>query len=619
MNLYPLLVPAGSDGQIQYNDGNLFGGDSTFTFNKTTKVVDMDGLTITGTIATGLDMSGGTFATAVQNWPTDPVIQMAGSNWLRVLESDQCIFFGIEAGRDASSGGGALKNFAFGDGSLQLLSTGDGNVGLGINSGQKISTGSFNFCIGTNSLANISNGNRNVGIGNAAGFNASAGTSDSIFIGALAGSTGGASVTHIGSQAGKRLAGSSNVFIGKDCGSGATGGLADSSTVIGTQAALVLDDGDDNCMFGFQSGKALTQGNLNCFFGYKSGINQTTNSDLLIIDNRDRGSVAAEITDSLMYGVFDATPTNQSLRFNADVIIGNGSEQRFMDVGNSNYVGFEAPALTANQIWVLPTADGSANEVLATDGAGNLQWDSNASEKTWGFTSPSGSSGAFFYGGYYQFASTDNDFNPAITWGTASSSYAAHILFVAAAGGAGGTDTVVRVSGVSITDTGTRTAVDTEDVTMDDAGAAGAYYETSKKWLGQVTIEKQSGPDLLCNYGWVKYWDNNNTNYTIKGVEAVWLAGANDANIDIQLLHHKSTGWTYNNGAEPTFPTPIAALSTDHSTDDQAVNGENGAWKRDNLDVAVTGSGSEGALFCVITTANKAFELGNLMLRIVPQ
>ena len=33
MNLYPLLVPAGSDGQIQYNDGNLFGGDSSLTWD----------------------------------------------------------------------------------------------------------------------------------------------------------------------------------------------------------------------------------------------------------------------------------------------------------------------------------------------------------------------------------------------------------------------------------------------------------------------------------------------------------------------------------------------------------------------------------------------------------
>jgi hypothetical protein len=44
------------------------------------------------------------------------------------------------------------------------------------------------------------------------------------------------------------------------------------------------------------------------------------------------------------------------------------------DSDNSNYVGFKAPALTGDQIWVLPNADGTANQVLETDGNGNLSW-----------------------------------------------------------------------------------------------------------------------------------------------------------------------------------------------------------------------------------------------------
>ena len=60
------------------------------------------------------------------------------------------------------------------------------------------------------------------------------------------------------------------------------------------------------------------------------------------------------------------------------VKITNGNELRFYDVGDSNYVGFEAPALTANCIWVLPQADGSALQVLRTDGSKNLSWASAA-------------------------------------------------------------------------------------------------------------------------------------------------------------------------------------------------------------------------------------------------
>ena len=50
----------------------------------------------------------------------------------------------------------------------------------------------------------------------------------------------------------------------------------------------------------------------------------------------------------------------------------SNTELRFYE--GSNYVGFEAPALSADQIWVLPTADGTANQVLQTNGSGTLSW-----------------------------------------------------------------------------------------------------------------------------------------------------------------------------------------------------------------------------------------------------
>ncbi len=51
---------------------------------------------------------------------------------------------------------------------------------------------------------------------------------------------------------------------------------------------------------------------------------------------------------------------------------GSNKELRFYE--GSNYVGFEAPALTGDQIWVLPTADGTAGYALKTDGSGTLSW-----------------------------------------------------------------------------------------------------------------------------------------------------------------------------------------------------------------------------------------------------
>ena len=59
-----------------------------------------------------------------------------------------------------------------------------------------------------------------------------------------------------------------------------------------------------------------------------------------------------------------------------NIQIRDGNEQRFYDVGNSNYVGFEAPALTGDQIWILPDQDGSNGQVLTTNGTGTLTWSS---------------------------------------------------------------------------------------------------------------------------------------------------------------------------------------------------------------------------------------------------
>ena len=53
-------------------------------------------------------------------------------------------------------------------------------------------------------------------------------------------------------------------------------------------------------------------------------------------------------------------------------LIGNKKELRFYE--GINYVGFEAPDLGANQIWVLPNADGTVDQALKTDSNGNLSW-----------------------------------------------------------------------------------------------------------------------------------------------------------------------------------------------------------------------------------------------------
>lgn len=234
------------------------------------------------------------------------------------------------------------------------------------------------------------------------------------------------------------------------------------------------------------------------------------------------------------------------------------------------------------------------------------------SQKIWTFDSPAGKTGTFYFGGFYFFHGSA--FTPAggTDVGTANSSYAAHALVVL---GATSTDMVVRVTGTSITDAGVRVTSATEDINT-SGGSANDYFETSKKWIGQVSYTLQSGTGVIIDAGFAKYWDNNNTIYDLAGLEATWIGGANDSAINIELLHHKATGWTYGGGGTPTTPTAIAALATDHSTEADAVDREPGAWKRTNLTTEIDGVNSEGIIWRVTTGQNKAFELGNLILRI---
>jgi hypothetical protein len=60
---------------------------------------------------------------------------------------------------------------------------------------------------------------------------------------------------------------------------------------------------------------------------------------------------------------------------------GSNKELRFYE--GANYVGFEAPALSADKIWVLPAADGTANQVIKTDGSGNLGFVTAESGLAW--------------------------------------------------------------------------------------------------------------------------------------------------------------------------------------------------------------------------------------------
>lgn len=259
------------------------------------------------------------------------------------------------------------------------------------------------------------------------------------------------------------------------------------------------------------------------------------------------------------------------------------------------------------------------NKQIIAWNATNARWeiDVNASEKSWAFESKVGTTGIAYFGGFYEFFSGNDDFTVAANFGTANVAKAAHVLLVL--GELTVDEVIIRVAGTGITDAGVRTGSDTEDIVIPDATAADSYFETAKKFNGQVTITLISGTAKQCNYGWAKYWDNSNTDFKVVGLEITWLGGANDPDPDIELIHHKATGWTYNAGSTPTNPTPIASHKTTQSPEHQVANGEPGAYKRTDLSTVIAGSASEGTLWAITNSVNRAFEEGNIIMRITPE
>lgn len=86
----------------------------------------------------------------------------------------------------------------------------------------------------------------------------------------------------------------------------------------------------------------------------------------------------------------------------SEIKINSQGEVKLFDSDNSNYIGLKAPAtVSTDTTFILPDADGSANNALKTDGSKNLGWvdvttlvtsgiDWQSTVQTTGFTAASG-------------------------------------------------------------------------------------------------------------------------------------------------------------------------------------------------------------------------------------
>jgi hypothetical protein len=86
----------------------------------------------------------------------------------------------------------------------------------------------------------------------------------------------------------------------------------------------------------------------------------------------DGGGITLKGTTDKTFNWVDATDSwtsSEHLTLNAT------KELRLADTDSTHYVGFKSPGtVTTNKVWTLPSADGTAGQVLSTDGSATLSW-----------------------------------------------------------------------------------------------------------------------------------------------------------------------------------------------------------------------------------------------------
>ncbi len=274
-----------------------------------------------------------------------------------------------------------------------------------------------------------------------------------------------------------------------------------------------------------------------------------------------------------------------------------------------------------NNIVILGTVVKTATSAISNDGiifSKPVTFNRFNGSRSYSFTSNGIGAGTYYVGGWYDAPAASVTITEVVdqTLGSSLIAYAAHAFSVFSGPGSVDTGQVgLKVTGTSITDDGVLTTSD-EEVLTDDITSLSLddYLESSKKWVGVTTYElyivsgSPTAYSLTMNYGHAKYEDLGNKDFTVNKIEAVGLAGFNDTDFNIELLHHKNTGWVYSASAFDPGNGVIASFSDDMSPYDNLANAQNFSWKRADLSEFIDGSGNEGIIVKITTGANNSVQ-----------
>lgn len=156
----------------------------------------------------------------------------------------------------------------------------------------------------------------------------------------------------------------------KIVGTGPTTGV----TIATGQRALVAWNGSDFVQVGASAGGSNTQVQYNSSGALAGSANLTFDGTKLTAAGiKDSALTSGRVTYATTSG--ELTDSANLTFDGSNLQVGSQGDLRLGDSDNSNWVAFQAPATVATNVtWTLPNADGSANQVLQTNGSGTLSW-----------------------------------------------------------------------------------------------------------------------------------------------------------------------------------------------------------------------------------------------------
>ncbi len=264
-------------------------------------------------------------------------------------------------GTTAPNVGDMHRSVGLGYLTLNSVTSGNKNVAIGSRSMKDNTTGYMNVGIGWNSLTKNTTGGKNIAIGGSEALQSNTTGSNNLAIGdrSMTYNVTGQSNVAIGSNSLlNNNSGSFNTMVGVEAGSNIrtdSGNTGNDNVGMGYRALQLNYSGDKNVAIGWDALRA-TKGSGNLGIGYDAGDTNSTGSN---------NSLIGKNADVASNNLTNAT----ALGHNAIV---NASNK--IRLGDTNVTNIETSGtITAGAI-TYPNTDGTANQVLKTNGSGSLSW-----------------------------------------------------------------------------------------------------------------------------------------------------------------------------------------------------------------------------------------------------